>query len=39
VLQHDFTVGHDVVPLADVASAWADQAAGRATQRLVVRIR
>lgn len=38
VLQKGFTVGHDVVPLDDVASAWSDQAAGRATQRLVVRI-
>jgi NADPH:quinone reductase-like Zn-dependent oxidoreductase len=38
VLQHGFTVGHDVVPLSDVASAWSAQAAGRAAQRLVVRI-
>jgi NADPH:quinone reductase-like Zn-dependent oxidoreductase len=38
VLEHGFTVGHEVVPLAGVESAWADQAAGRATQRLVIRV-
>lgn len=38
VLRHGFTVGHDVVALDDVSSAWSDQADGRASQRLVVRI-
>jgi hypothetical protein len=38
VLEHGFTVGHEVVPLAGVEPAWADQAAGRATQRLVIRV-
>jgi NADPH:quinone reductase-like Zn-dependent oxidoreductase len=38
VLQNGFTVGHDVVPLDDAGAAWSDQAAGRASQRQVVRI-
>jgi NADPH:quinone reductase-like Zn-dependent oxidoreductase len=42
VLRHaaagDLTVGHRVVPLDDVASAWASQADGSARERLVLAI-
>ena len=38
VLRHGISVGHDVVPLDDVTSAWTAQASGRAAQRLVVRV-
>ncbi|HET8617029.1 MAG TPA: zinc-binding dehydrogenase [Actinomycetales bacterium] len=38
VLHNGFTVGHDVVPLDGVGAAWNDQAAGRASQRLVVQV-
>jgi NADPH2:quinone reductase len=38
VLDHGIQVAHRVVPLDDVTAAWADQAAGRASERIVLRI-
>jgi NADPH:quinone reductase-like Zn-dependent oxidoreductase len=38
VLDHGIDVGRAVVPLAEVTSAWADQAAGRASERIVLQV-
>jgi NADPH:quinone reductase len=37
VLGHGIEVAHRVVPLDEVTAAWADQAAGRASERIVLR--
>jgi NADPH:quinone reductase-like Zn-dependent oxidoreductase len=37
VLDHGFEVAHRVVPLDDVTAVWADQVAGRAAERIVLR--